>query len=628
MLINRIAIKDRTMFFQKEQANAYIDMVSKLEEEVRKGHQLVDNEAPGLVTAAREGEAVTGLRLDPIQERYLVVRLLEVCARTWLTAARQDEQAAEAKDILKSQKKRTELRDLTYENLRKAAASRRLFNRDQDFQHAKEEAQAVYTQAKSAALRYLDARVRLMQLRGLMEFLQERSRQYVRLATRMDGLVKDLEKEGARLMAGETAVFPSYSMRVEVFETLDEPRRRLWNPVYSRLFIEDGHFVSTFDRQVLAQAIAKELKPVVQEGGRVVAKGVDQTVADLRRALTQLGRERLRGRIFGEGDGQTGLDVISGLDLEARLVLEPQKTPGESVTDAEVAAYRKQKLLALGQVAGVMARVSAAESAALDDGVVTNRTRMVVLGVDTDAGGAGPQAFKDGLIDALSDGGRQVKTTRWHDPRLIVVHDVVMPIPLYYFEALLDEIEPSYLKLAADERRGFRFHTDRHWEDALPNLNPRRAEVSAGWALKNFATGLLGRVIGIDENPRTTPCPTLVRLAPSGGKPFPLGAEFVLALAKIGAIHDDTHLRASLEEQIQQQLADLSAEAREARRQELITQLTADLDQISVKRVQGIEVSAYDYLNGPVMRALLRELRALPAEPQGPAPVARDKKRY
>jgi len=634
VLINRITIKDRTMFFQKEQANAYIDMVSKLEEEVRKGHQLVDNEAPGLVTSAREGEAVTGLKLDPIQERYLVVRLLEVCGKTWLTAARQEEQATEAKDIVKSQKKRAELRDLTYENLRKAAASRRLFNRDQDFIQAKEEAQAVYTQAKTAALRYLDARVRLMQLRGLLEFLQGRSRQYVRLATRMDGLVKELEKEAARLMAGETAVFPTYSMRVEVFETLDEPRRRIWQRVYSRLFIEDGHFVSTFDRQSLAQAIAAELKPVVQDGGRVVAKGVDQTVADLRRAMTQLGRERLRGRIFGGGggggggDGQSGLDVISGLDLEARLVLEPGKAPGEPVTDDEVAAYRKRKVLALGQLAGVMARVSAAESAALADGVVTNRTRLVVLGVDTESAGRGAQAFQDGLIDVLSDGGRQVKTTRWHDPRLIVVHDVVMPIPLYYFEALVEEIEPSYLKLAGDERRGFRLHTDRHWEDALPNLNPRRAEVSAGWALKTLTTGLIARVIGVDAVAVEGADLDLFVWRRQSGAPFVLGAEFVLALAKIGAIHDDLHLRASLEDQVRQQLAAMSGEAREERRQELIAQLTADLDQISVKRVQGIEGSAYDYLNGPVMRALLHGLKELPRDPEAAREVRREQKRY
>ncbi len=635
VLINRISIKDRTMFFQKEQVNAFIDMVSKLEEEVRQGHQWVDAEAPGLVTAAREGEAVTALKLDPIEERYLVVRLLEVCAKTWLTAARADEQAAEARDILKSQKKRAELRDVTYENLRKAAASRRLFNRDQDFNQAKEEAQAVYTQAKTAALRYLDARVRLMQLRGLLEYLEARSRQYLRLATRMDGLVKDLEKDAARLAAGEAAVVPAYSMRVEVFETLDEPRQRIWPRVYSRLFIEDGRFVATFDRQVLAATIAEELKPVVQDGGRVVTKGVDQTVADLRRALTQLGRERLRPRILGgngggNGDGGApGLDVISGLDLEARLVLEPQQAPGEPVPDAEIAAYRKRKLLALGQLAGVMARVNAAESAALDDGVVTNRTRMVVLGVDTESGGRGAAAFRDGLIDVLSDGGRQVKTTRWHDPRLIVVHDVVMPIPLYYFAALIDEVEPSYLKLAADERRGFRLHTDRHWEDALPNLNPRRAEVSAGWALKTFAAGLIARVIGMDPAPVPGggAAETFVWRR-AGAEPFALGAEFVLALARIGAIHDDAHLRASLEEQVRGALAAMDVPAREERRLELIGHLTADLDHISVKRVSGLEVSAYDYLNGPVMRALLHALKDQPATPKAAPEAPRESGRY
>jgi hypothetical protein len=627
VLINRIAIKDRTMFFQKEQANAYIDMVSKLEEEVRKGHQLVASEAPGLSMAAREGDAVTGLRLDPIQERYLVVRLLEVCGKNWIAAARQEEESTESKDIVKSQKRRAELRDATYENLRKAAATRRLFNRDQDFLHAREEAQAVYTQAKTAALRYLDARVRLMQLRGLMEFLQDRSRQYVRLATRMDGLVKELERDAARLMAGETAVFPPYSMRVEVFETLDEPRRRIWDRVYRRLFVEGGRFVATFDRQVLARTISGELKPVVQDSGQAVAKGVDQTVADLRRAMTQLGRERLRAGIFG-ADGHPGLDVLTGLDLEARLTLGPAKSPGEQVGDLEIADYRKKKLLALGQLAGVMARVSQSESSALDDGVVTSRTRLAVLGIDTDAGGRAAQAFKDGLVDVLSHGGRQVKTVQWHDPRLIVVHDVVMPIPLYYFSALVDEIEPSYLKLAADERRGFRLHTDRHWEDALPNLNPRQAEVSAGWALKVFARGLVARVIGMDTV--TTDGQESDRFVwrRRSGAPFELGEQFANALARVGMIHDDAHLSASLAGQIAEQLAALSADERETRRLGLIGHLNDDLDRIGLTRVQGGESSAYDYLNSPIMRALLRELKSIGAEQDAAQPIVRDRNRY
>jgi hypothetical protein len=275
-----------------------------------------------------------------------------------------------------------------------------------------------------------------------------------------------------------------------------------------------------------------------------------------------------------------------------------------------------------------MARVSSSESSALDDGVVTNRTRLVVLGIDTDAGGRGAQAFKDGLVDVLSQGGRQIKTVQWHDPRLIVVHDVVMPIPLYHFEALIDEIEPSYLKLAADERRGFRLHTDRHWEDALPNLNPRQAEVSAGWALKVFARGLVSRVIGVDTLTTDGQEADLFVWRRRAGTPFELGAEFANALARVGMIHDDTHLSASLEDQIAQALAALSPDEREARRQELIGHLSDDLDQIGLKRVQGSESSAYDYLNAPIMRALLRELRAIGAEQESVEPVRRDKKRY
>ena len=107
-----------------------------------------------------------------------------------------------------------------------------------------------------------------------------------------------------------------------------------------------------------------------------------------------------------------------------------------------------------------------------------------------------------------------------------------------------------------------------------------------------------------------------------------MGVEFAQALAKVGIIHDDEHLSTSLTEQIRQQWAGMTAAEREERRQELIGQFNDDLDHISLKRVEGKDVSAYDYLNAPIMRALLRELKALPAEPEGAQPAARDKKRY
>ena len=75
--------------------------------------------------------------------------------------------------------------------------------------------------------------------------------------------------------------------------------------------------------------------------------------------LRELGQRRLGARILG-GDGGSGLDIISGLELEARLMLEPGKPPGEKVSEDEIHGYVEKKFRALAQLAGVLARVSSA----------------------------------------------------------------------------------------------------------------------------------------------------------------------------------------------------------------------------------------------------------------------------
>ena len=168
-----------------------------------------------------------------------------------------------------------------FETLQEAAGKRRLFNRDQDFLNARDEAQEYFRSVASAARKTFDAEIRLRQLRALLEYLRRRSRQYARLAARMDALVQELEREAERLRRGETALVPPLALRVEVFETLDEPRRRLWDQVYRALFVDGGRYIATFDRQLLAETIARELRPVVRADGTVAEKSVDQTVSDL-----------------------------------------------------------------------------------------------------------------------------------------------------------------------------------------------------------------------------------------------------------------------------------------------------------------------------------------------------------
>ena len=600
-LLGKVAIKERAFVFHKEGLNQYLEKVSGLSDDIRAAANIVNEGLPSLAMAAAEGEAITGLKLDPLSERYLIIRLLELCEKNWIPEAQQQVDKASERDI-NNLKVRERLERELFQSLKDAADRWSLFNRDQAFLNARDEAQEEYRKVAAAARRIFDAQIRLRQLRALLDYLQRRSRQYAGLATRMDVLVQDLERDAERLRRGETALVTPLALRVEVFETLDEPRQRLWDRVYQALFLEGGRHISTFDRQALAETIARELKPVVR-GSDIVEKSIDQTVTDLRRALYELGRERLRPAILGDAVN-SGLDLARGLDLEARLLLGAAKKPGEEVTRTEIENYQEKKFRALAQLAGVLARVNTAEAQALDDGVEVNRTRQLILGIEGDA--ATSEQFRQRLKDVLSVGGRQVKEDVWHDPHLAIVHDVELPIPLYYFPAVIGDIEDAYQQQAADERRSYNLHTDYNWEKSLPNLNPRRSELTVGWSLTMLAHGLVTRVVTLKDG-------ALV-WRNERGEEEKLGENFSSALYKLGEMHRLENLHNDMENQIKTARQSMGADEETARRSKLANEFKELLNQMD-RRVLHVEIRREDSLDRPILRVLISELL------QGTAPA-------
>jgi hypothetical protein len=600
-LLVKVSIKERAFVFHKEGLNQYIEYVSRLAEDIRAAAQLVEEGRRGVEAAAGEGELVDELRLNPIAERYLVVRLLEQCEREWLPQAQEQLDKARAKDI-SNPAVRERLESELYASLQAAAARRGLMGRnDQAFLDARDEAQEEYRKVAKAALQTFDADLRLRQLRALHGYLVRRSRQYARLATRMDALVHELEREAERLRRGESAVEPALALRVEVLETLDEPRDRLWNRAYHALFIDRGRSLGTFDRDTLAATVARELKPVVRPDGSVAEKSLEQTVNDLRRALVTLGRQRLRPTILGD-EAQTGLDLVSALELEAQLVLRAARGPAHDITLEELEEYRDKKFRALAQLAGVMARVSTADAKALDDGVVVNQTRQLITGLADRAGSPAAARFLGRLKSILGGEGRQVKEGTWHDPRLIVVHDVELPIPLYYVEPVVGEIEDAYLVAAADERRSYQLHTDYKWEKSLPNLNPRKAEITVGWALGVLAEGLLTRVIARENGMWVWP------VSPPQHVEH-LGSNLSGALYRLGEIHRRGEaLARSLEQALRTAREALGPDMLAERRREMASLLDKVTGQMESRELHG-ETRRDDLLDKPVLRTLIRQLQ-------------------
>ena len=596
-LLNKISIKERAFVFHKEGLNQYLELVSRLSDDIRAAAALVGEGMQSLEMAAKEGDMIGQLRLDPLNERYLVIRLLDLCEQRWLPEAKQQLDKAAARDI-NNPKVRERLERELLQTLQEAAArGGRFFNRDQAFLDARDEAQEYYRSIASGSRKAFDAQIRLRQLRGLLEYLQRRSRQYAGLSTRMDSLVQELDREAERLRRGEVALSPPLALRVEVFETMDEPRRRIWDQVYRELFLDRGRYVSTFDRDALARTIARELKPVVRSDGTVVDKSIDQLVADLRRALCDLGRVRMGPTIFGQGL-DVGLDLARGLELEARLLLSANKAPGQEVSEDEIAAYRQQKFRALAQLAGTLARVDTAQSKALDDGVEVNRTRQLIVGDAGDSQAA--ERFTQSLEDVLATSGRQVKKDVWHDPRIAIVHDVELPIPLYYFPAVVGDIEESYLAQAADERRSYNLHTDFNWEKSLPNLNPRRSELAVGWSLELLAKGLATSVIGLQDG-------ILVWRVDGKGQIEELGRNFSSALYRLGEMHRIEELQKEMDRRIAAVQAERGPHEEQAGCVQLAEKFTVLLNQMNRRELRG-EMSREDILDRPILRALIRVL--------------------
>jgi len=603
-LLNKVSIRERPYTFHKDSVNQYLGYVDNLKEDVRRARSIVDEGVRGLETSALEGEPVAELKLDPIAERYLALRLLELCETRWIPEAQKQLESDRSKS-LDNPKVRERLEKELYESLQEAASERRLFRRDQGFYDARNEAEAYFKGVASASRKTLDAEARLRQLRGLLEYLGRRSRQYARLANRMDSLVQDLERDAERLRRGERAVEPTFALRVEVFETLDEPRQRIWHKAYRALYLDGGRYLSTFDRETLASTISDQLKPVVRADGTVVEKPVERTVTDLRRALTDLGRARLAPALIG-GDGSTGLDLASGLELEARLMLAPTKRPGEEVTDDEIRTYRDRKFRALEQLSGVLARVSSAESRALDDGVKADRARLLVLGLEGSGDGGANERFTTRLLSILSANGRQAKLEKaWPDPRLAIVHDVEAGIPLYYVEPITGAIEDAYLRLADRERPSYNLHTDFHWEKSLPNLNPRRSEISVGWSLEMLARGLVTGVIVRRGG-------AWAWLVDGAEDVEVLGETLSTALYRLGEIHRREDLQRVLETGMDQAAQKLDADTLEARRARLSEEIGDLIANIGRRELHG-DTQQVDTLDRPVLKALKRQLASVAA---------------
>lgn len=245
----------------------------------------------------------------------------------------------------------------------------------------REEASDVYRKAIIATRKEFDAEIALAQLRALLSYLQGRARLYASLARDVNVLVNELESQAEDLRKGHYGQ-PRLALSVEVFETLHEPKERIWDRVYEYLFVRSGRYLRTFERSMLAASIAVQLKPEVGPDGRISRKPVDKIVSDLRDALLKLGREKLSPGIYGDR-ANAGLDLRSALEIEARLQLANADVPPLGVSASQIEDYFTKKFHALAQITGIMGRVDLDTWQSRGDGVPVDKLRYLAQGLGT-----------------------------------------------------------------------------------------------------------------------------------------------------------------------------------------------------------------------------------------------------
>jgi hypothetical protein len=598
-LMTKVSIKDRAFAFYKESVNQYPEYVGRLKEEIRSARLIVEQGMEGLKRSAAEGETVAELGLDPITERYLILRLLNECETKWIPAAQKQFDAARQKDI--GDAKVADRLEEEYRSLQQAAqtstwAKMNPFNKDDAFLAARDQAQDYYRSVGLAAGKLFDAEVQLSQFREFFQYLNRRARQYARLARHMNSLVMDLEGAAENLRKGQGGE-PKYALAVEIFETLEEPRERIWGKVYKALYVDEGRYLSTFDRNTLAKVIGQELRPKVRPDGMVEEKGDDELLTDIRDALIRLGRQKLSARIFGEGNNDWGMDLNSGLTLEARLMIAATKMPGETIKAGEIDAYMDKKFRALTQICGVLARVRSGEWSAFDDGVKVDRTRYLTHGF---GGGADatrvPKAFLERLTSMLATDGRAVVPCYWHDPRIAIVYDVELPIPLYYISPITDEIEAAYVKRAS-EKKSYNLHTDKRWEESLTNLNPKSSELSLGWSVQKLAQGLVTGVIEQSGSGEWVWYPA--------GQPQPekLGNMIAIVLYELAELRKDEDATRLLERSLQLRQDELTPEELQQKRMGWSKTIDAAMGEMALRQRRGA-LTQSDILDRPILRVL------------------------
>jgi hypothetical protein len=251
----------------------------------------------------------------------------------------------------------------------------------------------------------------------------------------------------------------------------------------------------------------------------------------------------------------------------------------------------EEKFKAVNLMSSMIARTRTEEMRSLDDGVKLARKRHFLIGKKT----VSPGFVKRFEADLTKPGWDMATEKDFENPHVALVHDTELPIPLYYFEAVNQEIEESYEKVMSNERRAFHLHTDFNWEHSLPDLNPRKAEIGVTWSLEMLLDGLLTKTV-LNSG-------TQWIWQRNAKEAEPLGDNMAAALYSLVSLYEDEVLGKRLKASISDAIASLGVADMRDRVEKFQTWVGELLEDIAI-RGRRQEKTREDELEMPILRSM------------------------
>lgn len=336
---------------------------------------------------------------------------------------------------------------------------------NKEFQGVRRKVQDFFAQVEGGIRDYLKAAFWQAFHEELQKNLEARLSAFRNVAQIADESAKMSKKEAERFLtdpasaAGYSADAAEYYLDMEVLRD-DKRGTRLWDRFFTHYLDRSSYY----DEEKIFGEITQAFQPAVSDDGRVRAKDANEIVKEIRKRMYDLGRSTYDGVVK-----EMKLDMNAALELEARYVLtrdRPEdKEAIEKIDEKRIREHIREKFQLVIDQCVILANI---DQTKMDDPTV-KPNKIFYAGIASKYSSDEAGSMKS-LLKEVSSG---IQLVPWEEEEIVVFYKALVGIPLYFFRRVNEELYNHYRTVKAKPNRTYPLHTERIWEDGLPNLDPK-----------------------------------------------------------------------------------------------------------------------------------------------------------